>query len=107
MSEERLTPDARRRAVAELSELPKHFPKVDIPSGVLSGFLDPPQSPSQWLFAQTTTCVSADLSTRIEPCQFGGRPVCTECGCMASASLSVVCRHKRAGLRPISGIASL
>jgi len=107
MSEERLTPEDRRRAVAELSELPKHFPKVDIPSGVLAGYLDPPQSPSQCLFAQTTTCVSADLSTRIEPCQFGGRPVCAECGCMASAGLSVVSKYKLAGLVPISSIFSL
>jgi MoaA/NifB/PqqE/SkfB family radical SAM enzyme len=106
-SEERLTPEDRRRVVAELAALRGQFPKVDLPSGVLAGYLHPPDSPKQCLFAQTTTCVSADLSTRIQPCQFGGKPVCSECGCMASAGLSAVSRHKLAGIIPISGIFSV
>jgi len=105
--EERLRPEDRRRAVAELAELPGRFPKVDLPPGVLAGYLRPPESPKQCLFAQTTTCVSADLATRIEPCQFGGRPVCSECGCMASAGLSAVSRYKLAGIFPISGLFSV
>lgn len=106
-SAERLTPEDRRRAVAELAELRGQFPKVDLPSGVLAGYLHPPESPKECLFAQTTSCVSADLRTRIEPCQFGGKPVCTECGCMASAGLAAVSRHKLAGIIPISGIFSV
>ena len=38
------------------------------------------------------TSVSADLETRITPCQFGGRPDCENCGCIASAGLGAVGR---------------
>jgi len=38
--------------------------------------------------------VSADLSTRITPCQFGGDPDCEQCGCIASVGLAAV-GHRR------------
>jgi hypothetical protein len=41
--------------------------------------------------------VSADLKTRINPCQLGGRPDCAQCGCAASAGLAAVGRHRLAG----------
>jgi hypothetical protein len=78
-----------------------------MPDRVLDGYLHPPSSPQECIFAQTTTCISADLTTRITPCQFGGRPVCTECGCIASAALASFARYKLAGLVPISGLFSL
>ncbi len=106
-SEERLTPEDRNRAVAELMELRSLFPKVDAPQAVLAGFLKPPQTPEECLFAQTTTCVSADLSTRITPCQLGGRPVCTECGCIASAGLAGVGQKKLAGMFSLADIFSI
>jgi len=74
---------------------------------VLEGYLHPPASPQECIFAQTTTCLSADLATRIEPCQFGGQPVCAECGCMASAGLASIGKYKLAGLIPVSQIFSL
>ena len=103
-SAERLRPEDRRRALGELAELRFDFPRVDLPAGVLEGFHHPPASPEECIFAQTTTCISADLKTRITPCQFGGRPVCGECGCVASAGLVSIARYKVAGLIPVWGI---
>lgn len=103
-SAERLRPEDRRRALGELAGLRFDFPKVDLPAGVLEGFYHPPGSPEECIFAQTTTCISADLKTRITPCQFGGRPVCGECGCVASAGLVSIARYKFAGLIPVGGI---
>ena len=64
----------------------------------------PPASPEECIFAQTTTCVSSDLTTAISPCQFGGRPVCSECGCMASAGLAAVAKYKVAGLVQVGAL---
>jgi organic radical activating enzyme len=106
-SEERLTWQNRSELLEELAQLTAFFPKVHLPKMVLDGYLHPPSTPQECLFAQMTTCISADLTTRITPCQFGGRPVCTECGCMASAGFTSVGRYKLAGLVPISDIFSL
>lgn len=106
-SEERLTAEDRRTVLGELARLRLCFPKIDLPDAVLAGFLRPPDSPRNCIFAQITTCVSANLTTPITPCQFGGRPVCAECGCIASAGLASVARYKLAGVVPISAIFSL
>jgi organic radical activating enzyme len=106
-SDERLTPQDRSAAVEELGRLRSSFSKVHLPEVVLDGYLHPPTSPRQCLFAQITTCISADLTTRITPCQFGGQPACTECGCMASAGLASIGKYKLAGLIPISNVVSL
>jgi sulfatase maturation enzyme AslB (radical SAM superfamily) len=87
-SEERLTPCDRTTALDELATLRLSYPTIEMTDLTLEGFLHPPASPQECMFAQITTCISADLSTRITPCQFGGRPVCSECGCMASAGLA-------------------
>ena len=106
-SAERLTNDDRARALAELATFPKRFAKVHLSKQVLDGYRRPPASPAECIFAQTTLCLSADLATRITPCQFGGQPVCTECGCVASAGLAAIGRYKLAGLVPVSEIFSL
>ncbi len=99
-SDERLHPEDRSRVVAELMELRERFPKLQMPKGLLNAYLRPPESPEDCIFAQTTDCVSADLSTKITPCQFGGNPDCSSCGCMASAALKAVGRHRlRGGLQ--------
>ena len=103
-SEERLTPDDRRRVVADLMALRHRFPKLEAPKGLLDVYAVPPQSPSECVFARTTTTVSADLTTKIEPCQFGGTPDCANCGCVASAGLAAVARHKLWGLVPVGAI---
>jgi MoaA/NifB/PqqE/SkfB family radical SAM enzyme len=106
-TEERLTPNDRIHIVNELRSLRASFPKIYMPSMVLEGYLHPPASPQECIFAQTTNCVSADLTTRIEPCQFGGQPVCSECGCIASAGLACVGKYKLAGLIRVSQIFSV
>jgi organic radical activating enzyme len=104
VSEERLTPEDRVRLWEMLLEARSKFPRVDLPSLVLKGFQAPPASPQDCMFAQITQCVSSDLTTPITPCQFGGRPVCSECGCIASAGMAAVSQYKLAGLVQISGL---
>jgi sulfatase maturation enzyme AslB (radical SAM superfamily) len=96
-SDERLQPEDRARVVSELLVLRERFPKLQMPKGLLSAYLHPPKSPADCIFAKTTDCVSADLQTKITPCQFGGNPDCASCGCMASAALKAVGRHTLPG----------
>lgn len=103
---ERLSSQDRLDAVRELSRLRASFTKLDMSDPVLNGYLSPPKSPQECIFAQTSTCISADLATRITPCQFGGRPVCAECGCIASAGLAAIGRYKLAGAVPLSALFS-
>ena len=105
-SEERLTAEDRRRALAQLAAVAR-LPKVDLPRQVLESYRRPPQSPADCIFAQSTNCISADLATRVAPCQFGGKPVCTECGCMASAGMASIGRETIAGLVPLSSLFSV
>jgi MoaA/NifB/PqqE/SkfB family radical SAM enzyme len=104
LSEERLTPSDRIEAVREIGALRAQFPKLHMPELVLEGYLRPPQSPDECVFSQLTTCVSADLTSRITPCQFGGRPVCAECGCIASAGMAAVANLRLGGMVPLSGL---
>jgi len=97
VSEERLEPQDRERVVAALMTLRKAFPKLRMPEGLIKVYATPPQSPDECTFAQTTTCVSADFERHIAPCQFGGNPDCSNCGCIASAGLDAIARHRLPG----------
>jgi len=97
-SEERLTAKERATAVKTIAQLAKDNPLVYAPKVMLDGYLNPPASPQDCIFAQTTTCVSSDLKTILTPCQIGGQPVCSECGCAAAAGLASIGRYKLAGL---------
>lgn len=103
-SAERLRPEDRKAILQELAALRGAFPKVELPDRVLDGYRHAPASPHECIFAQTTACVSADLKTRIGPCQFGGKPVCSECGCVASAALASVGRYKLGGMVKVSDV---
>jgi MoaA/NifB/PqqE/SkfB family radical SAM enzyme len=94
VSDERLTPADRERVVAALMTLRHRYRKLAMPEGLIRVYQTPPQSPAECIFAQTTTCVSADFKTQISPCQFGGTPDCSNCGCIASAGLKAVGRHQ-------------
>jgi len=72
--------------------------------GLIDVYAHPPESPDECIFAKTTTTISADLTTRITPCQFGGTPDCSNCGCIASAGLAAVGRHQLFGLIPVGRI---
>jgi MoaA/NifB/PqqE/SkfB family radical SAM enzyme len=86
--------EARLRVVAELFQLKQKYPKLAMPQTVLDGYLNPPASPDQCVFARTTTTITADLKNKVTPCQFGGTPDCSQCGCMASAGLKAVADHR-------------
>jgi hypothetical protein len=65
--------------------------------GMFEGYADPPANPSECIFAKTTRTITADLKTRVGPCQFGGNPDCSQCGCIASAGLNAIGKHKLPG----------
>jgi MoaA/NifB/PqqE/SkfB family radical SAM enzyme len=96
-SAEILTPHDRERVVAALMLLRHKYRKIKMPEGLLRKYAAPPQSPDECIFAQTTSCVSADFEHRITPCQFGGNPDCSQCGCIASAALAAVGSHRLPG----------
>ncbi len=104
VSEERLTPADRRRVVADLLALRRRYAKLQAPEGLLHVYAEPPESPDECVFARTTTSISADLETRITPCQLGGAPDCANCGCVASAGLAAVARHQLFGFIPVGSI---
>ena len=100
-SPERLRPEDRRSVVETLRVLRNRYPKLQMQRQLLDAYLEPPSSPAECIFARTTECISADLRTAITPCQFGGTPDCSSCGCMASAGLAAVGRHRLGGIIPI------
>jgi len=92
-----LSPSQRAAAIAELRQLTVKYAKLDMPQAVLQELASPPRNPKDCIFARTTETISADLSTQITPCQFGGDPDCTQCGCIASMGLAAVGHHRVAG----------
>ena len=92
-----LTADERISVVETLLRLQHDNTKLDMPEGMIKEFLTPPLSPKHCIFAQTTRTLSADFTTRVEPCQFGGDPDCSRCGCMASMGLAAVGNKKLVG----------
>jgi MoaA/NifB/PqqE/SkfB family radical SAM enzyme len=104
VSEERLRPTDREKVIADLLALRLRFPKLKMPKGMIEAYIDPPSSPEECVFARTTTTISADLTTKITPCQFGGTPDCENCGCIASAGLAAVARHQLWGVIPVGRI---
>lgn len=101
---EMLTTADRRRVIAELLQLRKEFPKLDMPEGLIRQMESPPHHPGECIFAMTTQTLSADLKTKITPCQFGGNPDCESCGCVASMGLAAVAAHKLGGIVPVGSI---
>jgi Predicted Fe-S oxidoreductases len=92
-----LTPEVRSAVITELLRLRPLYPILDMHESCIEEFRHPPQSPEECIFARTTHTVSADLKTAITPCQFGGNPDCSQCGCIASMGLAAVGHHKVAG----------
>jgi MoaA/NifB/PqqE/SkfB family radical SAM enzyme len=94
---ELLTPEVRAAVIAELLRLRPLYPILDMHESCIKEFEHPPASPEECIFARTTHTVSADLKTAITPCQFGGKPDCSQCGCIASMGLAAVGHHKVVG----------
>ncbi len=104
VSDERLTPEDRARVVADLKALRLRYPKLMAPLGLIDVYANPPASPDECIFAKTTACFSANFETKITPCQYGGNPDCSQCGCIASAGLAAVGRHQLWGFIPVGSI---
>jgi sulfatase maturation enzyme AslB (radical SAM superfamily) len=97
VSDEILTPHDRESVVAALMSLRRRYRRISLPEALIRQYAAPPTHPGDCVFAQTTTCVSADFEHRITPCQFGGDPDCSQCGCAASAGLAAVAAHRLPG----------
>lgn len=92
-----LSASQRASVIAELRQLRRQYPTLDMPEALIQEIAAPPNSPDECIFARTTTNISADLTTRISPCQFGGDPDCGQCGCIASMGLAAVGHYRIAG----------
>jgi hypothetical protein len=87
----------RREVMNELLRLRVLYPSLDMPEGLIREIATPPKSPAECVFARTTHTISADLKTKVTPCQFGGDPDCAQCGCVASLGLAAVGHYRVAG----------
>ena len=104
-SPERLRLQDRALFVEEITSLYAEEPKLhDMIPSVVRGYLHPPQSPDDCIFAKTTECISADLKKPITPCQYGGNPDCTQCGCLASVGLDALGAHRLGGIVPLKSL---
>jgi sulfatase maturation enzyme AslB (radical SAM superfamily) len=104
-SPERLRPQERALLVEEIANLYAHEPKLhDMIPSVVRGFLNPPSNPDACIFSKTTACLSADLKQPITPCQYGGNPDCSQCGCIASVGLQALGDYRLGGLIPLNSI---
>jgi MoaA/NifB/PqqE/SkfB family radical SAM enzyme len=83
-----LTPEQRDFVIQELLKIRPEYSKLDMKEAIIREFARPPASPKDCIFARTAGTVSADLRTRVTPCQFGGNPDCSQCGCIASMGLA-------------------
>src|SRR5918994_598361 len=97
ISTERLTQADRQKVVPDMLAIREKYPKLRTPKAMLDSYVLPPHSPDDCIFAKTTACVSANFEKPITPCQFGGNPDCANCGCIASAALAALGRHKLPG----------
>ncbi len=86
-SPEMLTARERRELIDRMSGWRARFPKVLMNAHISEAFAAPPQNPSDCVFAKMSVNYSADLKTRVEPCIFGGKPDCAQCGCASSVGL--------------------
>jgi MoaA/NifB/PqqE/SkfB family radical SAM enzyme len=92
-----LTASQRVATIADLRQLRLKYPTLEMPEAVIREIANPPRNPQECIFARTTEIISADLRTRVTPCQFGGDPDCGQCGCIASMGLAAVGHHRVAG----------
>jgi MoaA/NifB/PqqE/SkfB family radical SAM enzyme len=105
-SAERLLPADRLQVVNDLLALRLRFPKLTLPRELIEMFATPPESPEDCVFARLTNSISADLTTKITPCQFGGTPDCRNCGCTASVGLAAIADYRIFNFIPVGSIFS-
>lgn len=93
-SVEILTPDMRAEAVRVLESAKLRYPKLLFNRHIKKAYLSPPGSPDECIFSRVTECVSPDLETEVHPCQLGGNPDCSQCGCLGSIGLHAVGEYR-------------
>jgi MoaA/NifB/PqqE/SkfB family radical SAM enzyme len=103
-SAEKLRKEDREQVVDDLLAMRLKYPKIGMPKGLIDVYATPPDSPKDCIFSRVTHTLSADLQTTISPCQFGGTPDCSNCGCIASAGLAAIGRHRLFGFMRIDPI---
>lgn len=96
-SEEMLTAEDRRAVTAEIKRIRSKYPKLLMNDRMADAFLEPPSGPENCIFSKMSVNYTADLKTRVEPCIYGGKPDCSQCGCAATAGLEAVGEYKLAG----------
>lgn len=96
-SPERLTSESRRRVIELLPALKRKYPALILMNGESVAYECPPPDPSHCTFARISASYSADLTTQVGPCFFGGKPDCSSCGCAVSVGLHRL--HETALLR--------
>ncbi len=96
-SAEKLLPEHREILARELPIMYKKFPKFLFTKGMGEALLRPPENPDDCLFAKMSANYSADLKSRVEPCDFGGTPDCSQCGCTISSALHWIKTEKVVG----------
>ena len=102
--EEILSPLVRENIIAEFVDMRETFPKLIFTDRVARGYREPPKSPDECIFSRTTLNLTADLKSQIMPCQFGGTPDCSQCGCIASAGLAAIGSYKLFNILPLRSI---
>ncbi len=96
-SAERLTPKDRHQLASYFNSVGGRYQKLTMHKGLMDAFIEPPASPSTCLFSKLSVNYTADLKTRVEPCVFGGKPNCAECGCSMSMGMHWLGEYKVAG----------
>ena len=97
-SPQMLTSEQRLSLVAQLPELKKRYPALLMTPGIAQALATPPVDPDHCVFSRVSVNYSADLTTRIDPCFFGGTPDCQQCGCAVTAGLHWIGDRKLLGL---------
>jgi len=103
-SAEILTPEQRFFAISELDRLRRTFEKLRHSDDMITAYLNPPENPAKCIFARVTDCVSVDLRTPVVPCQLGGEPDCSQCGCVAAVGMQAVGLYRLPGGIPVGTI---
>ncbi len=96
---EMFTSSERQKVAAELVKARERHPKLLMNRGIADAICKPPANPHACMFARMSTNFSADLTTRVEPCIFGGDPDCSQCGCAISSGLHWLKTLEFAGVR--------
>jgi MoaA/NifB/PqqE/SkfB family radical SAM enzyme len=96
-SPQMLTPQQRFDLIGQLPALKTRYPALLMTPGIAAAFANPPADPDHCIFSRVSVNYSADLTTRINPCFFGGTPDCRQCGCAVTAGLHWIGQRKLVG----------